>query len=189
MTLPLFYAIINILNDDENKAIELANKALSDFNNIYKEKYILGMRKKLGLFNEEEYDEKLIDELLSLMHKYKADYTNTFKMLTIGDLSHNPMYEKEDFNQWYKKWNDRLSRQDKSKEDIFKLMKNNNPAVIPRNHRVEEALKHAVENDDYSYMDKLMDVLKNPYEYSKDQEEYSKLPAKCNTPYRTFCGT
>ena len=123
------------------------------------------------------------------MYKYKADYTNTFKMLTMDDLQDSPMYGKEDFNNWYKKWNERLTRQDESKEESLNLMKKNNPAVIPRNHRVEEALKHAVEDGDYSYMNNLMEVLKNPYEYSKEQEEYSKLPPKCNTPYRTFCGT
>ena len=68
-------------------------------------------------------------------------------------------------------------------------MKNNNPSVIPRNHRVEEALDSAVRNGDYSIMDNLLKVLKNPYEYSKEQEEYAKLPEVINTNYRTFCGT
>lgn len=182
-------AVISILNDDESKAIEAANNALKEFNTTYEEKYISGMRKKIGLFNKEEKDTELISELLNLMYKYKADYTNTFKMLTMDDLQDSPMYGKEDFNNWYKKWNERLTRQDESKEESLNLMKKNNPAVIPRNHRVEEALKHAVEDGDYSYMNNLMEVLKNPYEYSKEQEEYSKLPPKCNTPYRTFCGT
>ena len=68
-------------------------------------------------------------------------------------------------------------------------MKKSNPAVIPRNHRVEEALEKAVNNHDYSLMERLLEVLKNPYEYSKSQEEYAIVNNKCKTPYRTFCGT
>lgn len=67
-------------------------------------------------------------------------------------------------------------------------MRNSNPAVIPRNHRVEEALEAAVEKEDYSVMNRLLHVLSNPYEHSDEQFEYATLP-KSTTPYRTFCGT
>ena len=67
-------------------------------------------------------------------------------------------------------------------------MKSSNPYVIPRNHRVEEALE-ASERGDFTPFNNLLKVLKNPYEYSKEQEEYSKLPKRKNTCYRTYCGT
>ena len=67
-------------------------------------------------------------------------------------------------------------------------MKSSNPYVIPRNHRVEEALD-ASEKGDFTPFNKLLKVLKNPYEYSKEQEKYSKLPKRKNTCYRTYCGT
>ena len=66
---------------------------------------------------------------------------------------------------------------------------NNNPSIIPRNHRVEEALEAAVTNGDYSIMEKLLEALANPYAYSTDQEDYCAPPAPTNRPYRTFCGT
>jgi uncharacterized protein YdiU (UPF0061 family) len=68
-------------------------------------------------------------------------------------------------------------------------MKNSNPAVIPRNHRVEEALEAAVEREDYSVMKRLLDVLSSPYAHSPEQDEYSTLPERSTRPYRTFCGT
>ena len=68
-------------------------------------------------------------------------------------------------------------------------MKSVNPSVIPRNHRVEEAIEAAVKKDDYSIMKKLLEVLENPYDYSDKQEEYTKLPKETKIPYRTFCGT
>lgn len=182
-------SLLPILHDDKNEAIELAKSAISDFSKIYMENWISGMRAKLGLFNEEDEDEYIIEGLLSIMNKYGADYTNTFRALTFNKLEETGMFGKAEFDKWYEIWNQRLTKQEQSKEDSRELMKKNNPAVIPRNHRVEEALEHAVNNGDYSVMDKLLDVLKKPYEHSKDQDEYTKLPEESNTPYRTFCGT
>jgi uncharacterized protein YdiU (UPF0061 family) len=68
-------------------------------------------------------------------------------------------------------------------------MRDNNPAVIPRNHRVEEALKKAVESEDYSVMERLIDVLSKPFAHSPDQADYATPPEPSSCPYRTFCGT
>jgi serine/tyrosine/threonine adenylyltransferase len=68
-------------------------------------------------------------------------------------------------------------------------MKSSNPALIPRNHRVEEALEAAVKQGDYSVMERLLNVLSNPYAHSPEQAEYSTLPEESNRSYRTFCGT
>jgi uncharacterized protein YdiU (UPF0061 family) len=68
-------------------------------------------------------------------------------------------------------------------------MRSSNPAVVPRNHRVEEALKAAVECSDFSVMERLLAALANPFAYSPEQEEYATLPASSSRPYRTFCGT
>ena len=94
-----------------------------------------------------------------------------------------------EFAQWHELWQARLGRQQESKADSQQLMRNSNPAVIPRNHRVEEALEAAVKQGDYSVMERLLDVLSRPYEYAPEQAEYCKLPEPSNRPYRTFCGT
>jgi uncharacterized protein YdiU (UPF0061 family) len=67
-------------------------------------------------------------------------------------------------------------------------MWDSNPAIIPRNHRVEAALESAVKGD-FSVMEKLIDALSNPYAHSPEQAEYAALPAQSARPYRTFCGT
>ena len=180
--------LLPLLSTDQDEAINLAEDALSEFSEIFKNNWISGMRAKLGIFNEETEDKELITNLLNIMQKYKADYTNTFRALTIDDLNGSEIFNSEEFKEWYKMWQERLSRQDESKDLSKKLMKSSNPAVIPRNHRVEEALE-AAEKGDYSVMDKLLDVLINPFEYSKDQEEYAKLPKPSSCKYKTYCGT
>lgn len=182
-------SLLPLLSEDKEEAIDLAQDAISEFPQIFKGNWYAGMRAKLGLFTEEPEDEQIIEGLLSIMNKYSADFTNTFRALTLDKLDDIEISGKEEFDTWYKLWKERLSKEGKSKEGRIELMKNNNPAVIPRNHRVEEALESAVRNGDYSVMDKLLEVLKNPYEYSKEQEEYITVPQKSNTTYRTFCGT
>jgi len=180
--------LLPLIHDNKEKAVELATKEVSEFSNIYQELWLNGMRKKLGLFSKEESDRDLINELLAIMEESKADYTNTFRSLTLDVLKGMDIFETAEFTKWYDKWTKRLSNQEKTKDQINELMRSNNPAVIPRNHRVEQALESA-EGGNLALMDKLLQVLENPYQYSKDQEEYSKLPPETQVPYQTFCGT
>jgi len=206
-------ALLPLLHDDREKAIELAQDAISGYNDLYNDNYMLGMRAKLGIFNEESKDKNLIEELLSIMEKYSADYTNTFYELSQGnDLSNGnelknnnclnqndnlntdntqsiDLYKSDEFLKWHKDWQSRLERQEESKVMSIKLMQQSNPAIIPRNHRVEEALEAAVNNDDYSLMNSLLEALSKPYNYENVNSEYSKLPPSSKIPYRTFCGT
>lgn len=181
--------LLPLLNEDLDEAVKIAEKSLSNFEILYKKTYISGMRKKLGLFNKEEKDENIIEELLKLMKKYKADYTNTFRNLTLGNINDIPMFDKDDFKVWYDLWQERLKKQSESIEDSIELMKNNNPIVIPRNHRVEEALDAAVKYNDYTVMEKLLEAINSPYDYSNINEYYSELPKPTSCAYRTYCGT
>lgn len=180
--------LLPLLHDDRKKSIQIAEDALSSFSDLYQNNWLKGMRSKLGLFNEEPQDEYLIKSLLNMMDKYNADYTNTFIALTLDKISGMELFNTDEFTQWYKLWKERIGRQNKSKEFFHELMKNNNPAIIPRNHRVEEALV-AAEKGEYDVMDKLLNVLSNPYTYSPEHAEYSSLPPKSSCAYKTFCGT
>ncbi|MBH0161521.1 protein adenylyltransferase SelO [Fictibacillus sp. 26RED30] len=180
--------LLPLLHDDQEKAVELAQEVLYGFSDLYHGNYFRGMRSKLGLYNEEKEDLSLIEELLSLMAHHKADYTNTFRSLTLGNKDCSDLFEGEDFKTWHQKWEERKTRQPKSKEETLQLMRNNNPSIIPRNHRVEEAIQ-AAENGDYSVLERLHHVLSMPYDYLPDQEEYTQLPPETEGPYRTFCGT
>ena len=211
--------LLPLLHDNREKAIEIAQDAIYGYNDLYNDNYMLGMRAKLGIFNEEAGDKNLIEDLLGIMEKYNADYTNTFYELSqsnelsqddnLGnnnDLKENTclnqdinlnkgttqnieLYKSDEFLKWQKAWQSRLERQQESKDMSRKLMQQSNPAIIPRNHRVEEALEAAVNNDDYSLMSSLLEALSKPYNYENVNLEYSKLPPSSKTPYRTFCGT
>ena len=73
------------------------------------------MRAKLGLFNEETEDEALIDDLLGMMEKHGADYTNTFRALTFTTLEDTDLFGSPEFAQWHERWQARLGRQQESK--------------------------------------------------------------------------
>ena len=181
-------ALLPLLSDDSNESIKLAQNEISKFNNIYHENWLSKMRSKLGLFNEEKCDENIINDLLNIMKNYKSDYTNTFISLTFEKDLNTEMFKSKEFINWYKTWKNRLNSQSQTKDEVLNLMKNSNPAVIPRNHRVEEALS-AADNGDYSIMLNLLKAISNPYEHSDYQIEYAKLPKASNKCYKTFCGT
>lgn len=181
--------ILPLLHDDQEQAVELAQDAIAQFIKLFHANWIAGMRAKLGLFNGEEQDETLVDDLLSIMHTHQADYTNTFRALTSDNQEDTDLFNTEDFTKWNERWQARLGRQEESKDASQELMKKNNPGVIPRNHRVEEALEAAVDNGDYSVMERLLEVLSNPYSHSPEQTDYCALPADPNRPYQTYCGT
>ncbi len=180
--------LLPLLDQDKERAIKIAQDAISNFSDLYYFNWISKMRFKLGIFNEEAQDKVIIEDLLSIIEKYSEDYTNTFISLTFDNYKDKEMFNSKEFSNWYKVWQERLKRQPESKKTVTKLMKESNPAVIPRNHRVEDAIE-AANKGDYDVMKKLLDVVSRPYEHSKDQEEYSKLPKVSDHNYRTFCGT
>jgi uncharacterized protein YdiU (UPF0061 family) len=181
--------LLPLLHGNQEDGLKIAQDIVSGFNEIYQCNWLAGMRAKLGIFNEEEGDLALIYQLLTIMEKYKGDYTNTFRGLTLEKLEDIDFSHTEEFKGWYGNWQSRLGRQGESKERSIQLMGESNPSVIPRNHRVEEALEAAVTRKDYSVMNNLMDVLIKPFLYSPEQDEYTKLPPKGTHPYKTFCGT
>ena len=181
--------LLPLLHDDQDQAVKLAQYEISTFAELYQNNWLDGMRAKLGLYNKEPEDELLIKDLLSMMQKYRADYTNTFLSLTFNTHEDTDLFTSEEFAHWQELWQARLSRQEESKEASHELMKNSNPGIIPRNHRVEEALEAAVENEDYTVMQRLIDALSKPYAHLPEHADYCTLPPQSDSPYRTFCGT
>ena len=180
--------LLPLLHINQDEALKIAENAISDFTKLYKRNWLSGMRAKLGIFNEEFEDEYLIEGLLSTMKKYRADYTNTFRALTFDNTEDTVLFGTMEFDKWFEQWQERLTRQEESKVSSKQLMQSSNPAVIPRNHRVEEALE-AANQGDYSVMERLLDALSKPYTHSKEQDYYSTLPEPLTCPYRTYCGT
>ncbi|KAA0966304.1 YdiU family protein [Sporosarcina sp. ANT_H38] len=182
-------SLIPLLHEDYAEGAKLAQDAISDFPEQYHSNWLAGMKAKLGIFNEEIEDESLIEDLLHMMEKYRADYTNTFRALTFDKMEGNVLLGTPEFAQWYELWQARLGRQQESNVSSQQLMRDSNPALIPRNHQVEAALEAAVKHGDYSVMEQLLEVLSSPYAYTPGETDYSVLPKQSSSPYQTFCGT
>ena len=180
--------IITLIDNNKDKAIEIATEAINSFEKIYEEKWLNMMRDKLGLFGKNINDQILIMELLTWMHKNKADYTNTFCFLMDEKFSDNKIYNDENFLIWKVKWESRLKLNNNSQEKYLKLMHSVNPIIIPRNHRVEEAL-NAANNGDLEIMNRLFAVLKKPYENQNSIIDFQSPAPSSDKAYQTFCGT
>lgn len=178
-------ALLPLLHEEEERAVDIANGALDTFGTRFQRHWLTGMRAKLGFFNEEGEDTALIHSLLEQMRQTKADFTNTFRALT--DAPENAPFQEPSGREWHQRWQARLSRQPQSVGEVNELMRRRNPVVIPRNHKVEEALAAAVEKDDLGVMQRLLAVLGKPCDSLPEDSEY-RLPSGSQS-YRTFCGT
>ncbi|GAE29608.1 protein adenylyltransferase SelO [Halalkalibacter hemicellulosilyticus] len=181
-------SILPLLHENKEQAVKLAEGAIATFSESFQEEWLTGMRKKLGLVDQVDGDQKLVDNLLKMMETHEADYTNTFRALTLDQLDDEALFETDSFQAWHKQWKERLANQGHSEDFVQERMRKSNPVVIPRNHRVEEALAAAVDND-YDVLKQLLDVLANPYDYSLNLTKYGQPPAPSDRPYQTFCGT
>lgn len=181
--------LLPLIDDDEDKAIDLAQEVIASFADLYRERWLDGMRAKLGLRLKEDEDRAIADELLRLMHDHGADFTDTFRALTLGRTEPLPMYTNAQWMQWYDGWRARVEREGVRWVEVRARMRQANPAVIPRNHRVEEALAAAVDDDNLGPARRLLAALSDPYAYSEEQEEFAVLPEPSPRPYITFCGT
>jgi serine/tyrosine/threonine adenylyltransferase len=180
--------LIPLMSKNEDEAIKLATEALDKFEQNYETKWLNMMRDKLGLYGEDKEDKNLIMELLNWMQKNKVDYTNTFIFLMNKTIKNSEVYDNADFDLWKIKWVKRLTMFADSFDKSMKLMNSSNPMVIPRNHKVEEALILA-DNGDLSMFNKLIEILKKPYLGDSDNVEFMSPPLQNDEKYQTFCGT
>ncbi len=180
--------LIPLISKNEDDAIKLATEALDKFEKIYEIKWLNMMRDKLGLYGEDKDDKNLIMELLNWMEKNKTDYTNTFIFLMNKVIKNSEVYNNKDFDLWKIKWEKRLTMHNNSYDKSIELMSSANPMVIPRNHKVEEALMLA-NNGDLTLFNKLIEILKNPYKVNKDDLDFMSPSPHNDKKYETFCGT
>lgn len=180
--------LLGLIDKDLDKAVAIAEEKLMNFPKLYRTYWLDGMRKKLGLFDEQDDDMSLINDLFDLMNKYKADYTNSFLALTFNDGFDLELIEKEEFIKWHQRWQAKVKSQNKSTDEVLNLMKENNPSIIPRNHLVEKALNNCI-NGDYSLFMDLLEALSNPYQHTEKQKQYQRPPQDQDKPYITYCGT
>jgi uncharacterized protein YdiU (UPF0061 family) len=197
-------AMLPLFDPDVDRAVERATQELDRFPDLFAEHWLDGMRAKLGLLTREDDDEALVNDLLACMQRRSADFTNTFRLLTrlrqgfggqaLGRLVGDSTNADPELEAWHRRWEARRRRQTQSIAEAEALMRRHNPAFIPRNHNVEEALLAATSSDDLSVMERLLDVLATPYDHERDLPLFSmpstsSMSSSGARPYRTFCGT
>ena len=180
--------LLPLMDSNVDAAVEKVTPMIKGFPERYHGKWLAMMRAKLGLFGEHEDDETLATDLLEWMQTSKADFTNTFRDLSREQQPSGELYQQPGFSAWYERWQARLGQNSKPLESSRCLMRSRNPAVIPRNHKVEEALV-AAEGGDISRAEALLKALKDPYKDSDRDSSYLSPPAAGERVCQTFCGT
>ena len=179
----------------ESEAIHAIIKNLKQlFTQRFHEKYIKMMASKIGIFVPCEEDNQLIQNLINTMEDNHFDYTLTFRYLTQIlqqklCVSHTDFTASSSFQKWIETWKVRLETQASTPEEIAALMSYQNPMLIPRNHRIEEAIMYAIEHNDFSKAERLIHALSNPYENDESFIDLSEPPTPLQRVYQTFCGT
>lgn len=180
--------LLALLDPVFEQAVAQATEMLSQFPVLFERYWLTGMRAKLGLQTAEEGDLPLLMSLLDWMQQTKSDFTNTFRDLSSDEPLTAERYADPSFRDWHAQWTLRQSREARPTDQIRAAMRSVNPAIIPRNHNVEEALAAAQNRDDLSVLHRLLEALAKPFESRPEFAEYQEPPAdECG--YRTFCGT
>ena len=189
--------LVPLLAEDEETAVAMANDALGEFAGRFETAYTTGLRRKLGLLRDGEGDLALGQDLLDRMARNGADFTLVFRRL--GDAMVDPerdtavrnlFSDPTAYDAWALRWRGRLGEDgEATAERRAAAMRAVNPAFIPRNHLVEQALAAAINNDDFSAFDSLVSVLSRPYDDQPAQRHFAEPPRPEEVVRQTFCGT
>ncbi len=179
--------------DDSDNAVRLASNVINGFIVRYTDIWTKGMRAKIGLTSSEDDDAALINDMFVAMEGQAVDYTLFFRRLADAALGKDSQLlalfdDAGNITPWLKSWQDRLLRDPQNPDERAKAMNMVNPIYIPRNHRVEEALK-AAEADDMTPFTKLLQVLSAPFTKRNGLDDYESPAPDGLAPYQTFCGT
>jgi len=185
-----------LLSDDTDAGVAEAKEALAAFAPTFQAAYQRGLRRKLGLFAEEEGDLALGQDLLEVMSASRADFTLAFRAL--AEAAAGPESEMQvrslfpdpsAFAGWAVRWRERLAREAQDARARRASMLSANPAYIPRNHRVEAVIRAAVDHDDFHPFEELLTVLATPFEEQPAFAHYGMPPKEQERVHQTFCGT
>jgi uncharacterized protein YdiU (UPF0061 family) len=191
-------ALAPLLAGEHDDIVRILTEHLQRFGPRFEAAYTRALRAKLGLSREEDRDRGLAEEALALLASDAVDYTVFFRRLCeVAAANANPGAEAglvslfrdpQVIVEWLGTWRKRLTNEDVSPDARSDAMRRANPAFIPRNHRVEEAIAAAVRGD-FAPFELLMRVLSRPHD---DQPEHAHLadpPAEDQRVQQTFCGT
>ena len=185
--------LIPFVDPDKGRAVELLTEVIECIQPLYESHWLAGMRPKIGLSTEDPLDLQLINDLLAVMEGEHADFTLVFRRLSQAlrgnsDGVRHLFKEPGAFDIWAQRWQKRLEQDGIAAETRAQAMDRVNPIYIPRNHKVEEALAAAV-NQDMMPFSKFLTVLSHPFDEVAGNEAYAEPAPVMSRPYQTFCGT
>ena len=179
--------LIPLVDENEEKSVKQLTEVLQLVMPSYQEYFYKEFGKKLGIRNIDNKNIKIIDNYLKILHSESIDFTLSFrdlakivnKSMKVGD---SVFRESKIFEKWFKAWEKEINV-----GDIFQEMNLKNPCYIPRNHLIEDALKHA-NNEDMAEINLMNKLLESPF---KDKDSYKKytMPSTSDERYVTYCGT
>ena len=188
--------LLPLLAEDTNAAVEVAQTTLTAFMPLFEQAFAAGLRRKLGLLRPEAEDTLLAKDLLDRMAANSADFTLTFRRLCDaagcadkGEDVRRGFLDPGAFDEWAARWRERLSAEGGDPAERLTVMRNANPAFIPRNHLVEEAITAAQDQGDFQPFETLLTVLAAPYEDQPGFARYAEPPRPDQVVRQTFCGT
>jgi uncharacterized protein YdiU (UPF0061 family) len=188
--------LLPIIDAGADRAVELASEALAAFSSRFSELSLAGVRRKLGLSAREDGDAALAEDLLDAMHRNQADFTLTFRRLCdaaegeAGDAGVRSLFSNpREYDEWASRWRGRMARDPLEPRARAEAMRQVNPAFIPRNHRIEQVINAAVEDQDFEPFAELSAVLSQPYRSQEGFESYADPPQPEERVHKTFCGT
>ncbi|MFN3145800.1 MAG: protein adenylyltransferase SelO [Paracoccaceae bacterium] len=179
--------LLPLMGEDTEAAIAQATEAVHRFPGLYQEAWLRRFRAKLGLTEARDDDGALIHDLLSLMAAERADFTNVFRGLAEGN-ARDWMRDRDGFDAWAVRWRARRAAEAATPDAQEAAMRAASPALIPRNHRVEEAIQAAVAGD-FAPFHRLTEALGSPFDPAPGTEDLRRPPEPDEVVTRTFCGT
>ena len=194
-------ALLTLVADDEDEAIRIVRERLDAFPVRFEAAYLRVLRAKLGLSAagaSDDDDRALARDLLGRLATNHVDHTLFFRRLCAAaepgaaatDATILPLFDDPAaFQTWAAAWRARHAAEAVTSEARAAAMRRANPAFIPRNHRVEEALEAAVRRDDLAPFEVLAAVLARPYDDQPEHAYLAEPPGADQRDYRTFCGT
>ena len=187
--------LLPLIADDQDQAVEQATAVIRDFVSGYEAAWLRRFRAKIGLRAEQTGDQQLIEDLLALMARQSVDFTLLFGSLHDALLSPAQAMTCELFQDaaewqgWASRWRQRLLREQQSPEQVAVLLQRTNPAVIPRNHRIEQAIEAATERQDFADFHRLNRILASPFQVTDEDLQWMAPPDPSERVCKTFCGT
>ncbi len=200
--------LLPLLADDEQRARALATEVVEGFADVFQRDWLAGVRAKLGLRGRVEHadriDAALAEDWLALLQADKVDFTLAWRRLAgVAEGHPEPLRglfaDQRALAVWLDRWRARCAAEDlesPSSEGVnagrsrANSMRRANPWLIPRNHRVEEALLAASDEGELEPFEQLLAALKHPYDEQAGLARFAEPAADSFTAaYRTYCGT